>query len=238
MQDEVVRVYLGAHVAFFLTSLFLLTDQCSGAPTLLRNEEFSWLGMQYISEKIMVCRHSSSLWRILPETLGLAVSVIMIQHYATFLELAPSGEHTNSNIVFMALVTSATAGWGLLISFDHRQANVDDNLVNDKHFASVALFLTSFFAVHVLVSQRYAASRALFPEHAAMRRCSYFAADALYVGACVLFCVTAIMDHVYHAILWEYVIFALFCALNTASFVILLRIYAYPEQEGSTALSL
>jgi len=238
MLDAVIRVYFGAHVAFFFAALFLLTDECRGSPALLANEQFSWLGMEYISEKILMCRYSSSAWRVLPQVLGQALSVILIQHYSTFLELAPPGAQTNANVLFLFLLVATTAGWGLLISFDHRLAHAADSPVDHWHFASVGLFLGCFFIIHVWISQRYAASRALCTEHAAMRRCSYFAADALYVGACVLFCVTALLEHVYHAILLEYVIFALFFTLNTASFVILVRITAWKETEESTAVML
>jgi len=49
--------------------------------------------------------------------------------------------------------------------------------------------------------------------------------------------VTALLSHVYHAILLEYLIFLLFITMDTASFVILVRWHASQELLQSAPLS-
>jgi len=237
MSDECVGVYAAAHVVFAVLSLMLVTDRCEGKSGILANPDTSWLGIEYISEKLMKCHYSSSAWRLLPGVLGLAFSVVMLQHLATFDALSSASTQALPRPAFVALVLATSVGWGLIVDFNHRQAFAGDAHQHVKHFVGVGIFLVSFCVLHIIVSWRYAASRAIVPQYAGLRRCSYVAADALYVATCVGFCVTALLSHVYHAILLEYVIFLLFIVMNTASFVILLRICAWRERLPSDPAS-
>lgn len=237
MLETEVRVYAAAHAAFAVLSVLLVTDRCEGRPDILANPDTSWLGMEYISEKLMKCQHSPSAWRWLPGLLGVAFSVVMLQHLSTFDALPLPREHAWPRPAFVALVLANSVGWGLIIDFDHRRALAGEAEEFVWHFAGVGVFLLSFLASHVVVSWRYAESRAMMPRYAHLRRCSYLAADALYVATCVLFSVAALLSRVYHAILLEYLIFALVWAMNTASFVILVRLLAWPAPPPSAPAS-
>ena len=237
MSDADVRVYACAHVTFVVLSVFLVTDRCEGSPRMLQNPDTSWFGMEYISEKLMACHYSVSAWHVMPRVLGLSFSVVMLQHFATFNALPSPQALPWQKSVFVALIVASTFGWGLIIDFDHRKAFAEDAYEYVWHFVGVGIFLASFCTMHAQVSWRYAAARAMVPHFAEVRRYSYVAADALYVATCVVFCVTALMNHVYHAILLEYVIFLLFIVMNTASFVILLRICAWRERPPSDPAS-
>ena len=153
---------------------------------------------------------------------------MILQHLDTFDALPAPREEPFPRPAFVALVLATSLGWGLIIDFDHRRALAGEAEEFVWHFVGVGVFLASFLVLHVVVSWRYAVSRAMMPRYAEMRRCSYLAADALYVATCVLFCLMALLSHVYHAFLLEYLIFALVVAMNTASFVILVRICAWP----------
>jgi len=229
MSDAHVRIYAAAHTVFAVLSRMLVTDRCEGAPAILANPDKSWMGMEYISEKLMKCHYSSSAWRLLPGVLGLAFSVVMLQHLATFDALPAPPTKAWPRAAFVALVIATSVGWGLIVDFDHRPAFVADTPEFVWHFVGVGIFLVSFCVLHFIVSWRYAVLRAMTPQYADLRRCSYVATDALYVAMCVVFCVTAQLNHVYHAILLEYMIFLLFLTMNTASFVILVRICAWRE---------
>jgi len=63
MREAEVRVYAAAHAAFAVLSVLLVTDRCEGVPDILANPDTSWLGMEYISEKLMKCQYSASAWR-------------------------------------------------------------------------------------------------------------------------------------------------------------------------------
>jgi len=237
MRDAEVRVYAAAHCVFAALSVLLVTDRCEGAPGILPNPDTSWLGIEYISEKLMKCRISASAWRFLPGVLGVAFSVVMLQHLETFSALPAPPKDAWPRGAFVALVLATSVGWGLIVDFDHRRAFAQDAEEYPWHFAGVGVFLASFFVSHAVVSWRYAAARAMVPRYADLRRCSYLAADALYVATCVAFCVAALLSHVYHAILLEYLIFLLFLAMNTASFVIFVRMCAWTEPPPSAPAS-
>ena len=237
MSDAHVRIYAAAHTVFAVLSLMLVTDRCEGAPGILANPDKSWLGMEYISEKLMKCRYSSSAWRLLPGVLGLAFSVVMLQHLATFDALPAPPTRAWPRPAFVALIVATSVGWGLIIDFDHRPAFAAVVPEFAWHFLGVGIFLVSFCVLHFIVSWRYAVARAMMPQYADLRRYSYVATDALYVATCVVFCVTALLSHVYHAILLEYLIFLLFIAMNTTNFVILVRICAWRAPLLSVPLS-
>ena len=237
MSDAHVGVYAAAHAAFAVLSLMLVTDRCEGKLGMEPNPDTSWLGMEYISEKLMQCHYLSSAWRLLPGVLGLAFTVVMLQHLATFDALPGARTQAWPRPAFVALVLATSVGWGLIVDFDHRPPFAGDAPEYVTHFAGVGIFLVSFCVLHIIVSWRYAASRAIEPQYAGLRRCSYLAADVLYVATCVVFCVTALLSHMYHAILLEYVIFLLFICMNTVSFVILVRFHAWQESLPSAAAS-
>ena len=237
MSDAEIRVYACAHALFVLFSVFLVTDRCEGSPAILANPDTGWIGMEYISEKLVKCRYTSSAWHLMPGLLGLFFSVVMLQHFATFQALPVQHALSWQNSVFVALIVATTLGWSMIIGFDHRPAFAQAEPEYVWHFAGVGIFLVSFCALHVQVSWRYAASRAMMPRYGDVWRYSYVAADALYVATCVLFCITALLNHVYHAIVLEYIIFLLFVVMNTASFVILIRICAWQAQPPSAPAS-
>jgi len=54
-----IQVFVPAHAAFVVAASLLLTDSCV-SPTMLPNDEFSLNGLEYISEKLMQCRHSAT----------------------------------------------------------------------------------------------------------------------------------------------------------------------------------
>jgi len=237
MRDAEIRVYACAHALFVVFSVFLITDRCEGPPVMLPNPDTSWLDMEYISEKLVMCRHTSSAWHYTPGLLGLFFSVVMLQHFATFKALPVQHAHSWQNSVFVALIVATALGWSMIIGFDHRPFFAHDEPEYVWHFVGVGIFLVSFCVLHVQVSWRYAASIAMMPRYGNIRRYSYVAADALYVATCVLFCITTLLNHVYHAILLEYVVFLLFLVMNTASFVILIRICAWQAQPPSAPVS-
>ena len=234
MREPEVGVYAAAHALFLILSVFLVTDRCEASPAMLPNPDISWMGMEYISEKLVKCRYTTSAWYLLPGLLGLLFSVIMLQHFDTFNALPVEHAHSWQKGLFVALIVASSLGWSMIVGYDHRQAFAGDQLEFEWHFTGVGIFLVCFCVLHGQVSWRYAASRAMMPRYGGFRRCSYVAADALYVGTCLVFCITALLNHVYHAILLEYLIFLLFITMNTTSFVILIRICAWQERSGSS----
>jgi len=48
--------------------------------------------------------------------------------------------------------------------------------------------------------------------------------EGVHIGMCVLFSIFAMINNVFHAIIIEYIVGALFCGLNLASLAILLRV--------------
>ena len=59
VDEATIQVFVAAHGAFAVAASLLLTDSCVGK-TLLPNDEFSLGGLEYISEKLMQCRHSAN----------------------------------------------------------------------------------------------------------------------------------------------------------------------------------
>ena len=224
MDVESVRVYTVAHLTFIVLAVLLLADYCEGPVTLLPNYEFSVAGMEYISEKLMVCQHSSSLWQTLPNVLGAVLSVITIQHYALFCALKPSMTPRRNDVIFMALSVAQVAAWGALIAFDHRRSTMLLAGHDTLHIVSVFVFLSCFCALHAMISYRYYRCRVFTLRYSTLRRVSYFAVEGVHIGMCVLFSIFAMINNVFHAIIIEYIVGALFCGLNLASLAILLRV--------------
>jgi len=232
MDVESVRIYTAAHVVFIALALLLLLDFCEGHTSLLPNYEFSIAGMEYISEKLMVCQHSTSWWQTLPHVIGAVLSIITLQHYAVFHEL----KHTAIDVydaAFMLLSVVTVAAWSSIITFDHRKSRAfvanNDNL----HIASVFVFLTGFCTLHGMISYQYYRSPTHTLRYSRMRRMSYFAVEGLHIALCVLFSIFAMASNVYHAILIEYVVGILFVCLNLASLAILLRVRDYTTSPAS-----
>jgi len=223
MDVESVRVYTAAHVTFIALAVLLLSDFCEGPVSLIPNYEFSIAGMEYISEKLMVCQHSTSWWHTLPHVIGAVLSIITLQHYAVFRAL----KHTAIDaydVVFMLLTVGTVAAWSSLIAFDHRKSTVFIAGNDSLHIASVVVFLTGFCALHGMISLQYYRSTAYTLRFSTVRRVSYFAVEGLHIAMCVLFSIFAMVSNVYHAILIEYIVALLFVGLNLASFAILLRV--------------
>jgi len=143
MSDAEIRVYACAHALFVLFSVFLVTDRCEGSPAILPNPDTGWIGMEYISEKLVKCRYTSSAWHLMPGLLGLFFSVVMLQHFATFQALPVQHAHPWQNSVFVALIVATTLGWSMIIGFDHRPAFAQAEPEYVWHFAGVCIFLVS-----------------------------------------------------------------------------------------------
>jgi len=219
-----LRLFALAHVIFVVLTVLLFTDQCEGLPGMLPNHQFSIGGIEYISEKLMDCKHSSSWWTTLPQSIGVMISVLMIQNYITFSTLSHNTDKNVYDVMHIALSILNVAAWGALLEFDHRKTTPYAIDVKRIHMIFVVVFLTSFFLVHAATSRRYYYSPVRETHHAQLRRYSYYTADAVYVIGCVLFCVFALLSNVYHAIIIEYVVAFLFWCLATTSFIILVRI--------------
>jgi len=231
MDVESVRVYAAAHVTFIVLVVFLLTDFCEGPATLIPNYEFSIAGMEYISEKLMVCQHSSSMWQTLPHLIGAVLSVITLQLYAVFSALSPSVAPRRNDVIFMALSIVHVTAWGALTAFDHRRSTLLLDGRDTLHILSVALYLSCFCALHAMISYQYYRCSVITLRYSTLRRVSYFAVEFVHISMCVLFCIFAMINNVFHAILIEYIVAALFCGLNLASFAILLRVRAHAVSE-------
>ena len=219
-----LRLFALAHVTFVVLTVLLLTDQCEGSPGMLPNEQFSLGGMEYISEKLMHCEHSSSWWQTLPHGIGIVLSVLMIQNYVTFSTLSHNTDKNVYDVLHIALSIINVAAWGALLEFDHRKTTWYAIDVKSRHMVCVVVFLTTYFLVHAATSRRYFYSPVRETHHAQLRRYSYYTADAIYVLVCVLFCVFALLSNVYHAIMIEYVVALLFWSLASTSFIVLVRI--------------
>jgi len=224
MDVESIRVYAAAHIAFFLLTILLLADFCEKAPTLMPNYEFGVAGMEYISEKLMVCQHSPTWWQTLPHIIGSVLSVIVLQLYAVFEALQPPPSPTTGDVIFMAVSVAVVAGWGALSAFDHRRSSMLLPGQDELHIVSVVVFLGAFCTLHAMISHRYYIKSPFSMRFARLRRASYFAVEGVHIVMCVLFSVFAMLSNVFHAILIEYIVATLFCSLNVLSFVILLRV--------------
>jgi len=242
MDETALRVFVSAHAAFAVLALLLLTNVCEASPDVEPNVGYSVGNLEYISEKLMQCEYSPTQWHRLPQVISAVMWLILLQHYATFVALAPEGsphQHNGWDLLFQVLVVGSIIVVGRADPA-RPPPHVPEARVGAAaheqqcHVHSVLVFMSCFFGVHVLVSLRYLSAHARHPRFAMLRRCSYFAVDAVYAALCVLFCVFAILSKVSHAIFIEYVVALLFYTLNTASLIILLRISA-SEALDSTA---
>ena len=86
---ESMGIFVAAHVAFVVLGVLLLNDVCTGPDTFPVGKDKSVLDLEFISEKIMVCHYATSRWAWLLESIGVALSVIMIQNTETLQALAP-----------------------------------------------------------------------------------------------------------------------------------------------------
>ena len=59
---ECLWLFVAAHVAFLVLGMLILNDVCTGPDTFPLGKDKSVLGLEYISEKIMVCHYATSRW--------------------------------------------------------------------------------------------------------------------------------------------------------------------------------
>jgi len=226
-------LFVVAHVAFLVLGLFILNDVCAGPDTFADGKDSSALGLEYISEKIMVCHYATSRWAWLPESIGVALSVIMVQHMHTLQALAAHA-HTHSPwTVLNALLD--TVGWGLLVLNDHRKPMKGARNEFEMHLAGVGLFVFSLLTVHAQIAYRYLYFQAIRVDYAQARRYTYIAGDSLYLCLVLGFLVLVFVRQAYHAIIIEYVLALVVVVLNTLSLSLLVRLSWFRECGASWA---
>jgi hypothetical protein len=220
-------LFVAAHVAFLVLGLLILNDVCAGPDTFPVGKDSSALGLEYISEKIMVCHYATSRWAWLPESIGVALSVIMIQHMHTLQALAAHAHTHPPWIVLNALL--GTVGWGLLVLNDHRKPVQDARNEFELHLFGVGLFVFSLFAVHALIAYRYLHFQAIRVDYAKARRYTYVAGDSVYICLVLGFLVLVFVRQAYDAIIVEYVLALVVVGLNTLSLLLLVRLGWFRE---------
>jgi len=213
-----------AHASFAIFTVLLVTDRCEGSTDMLPNYEYSIRGMEYISEKLMDCQHSSSWWQTLPHAICVVLSLLMIQSYITFSTLSRSADKDVADLLLIALSIINVAAWGALLAYNHHKKTLGTPEVQNRHMVHVVIFLTNFFLVHAATSWRYFLSPVRDTHHAQLRHLSYYTTNAVYVLVCILFSTFALVGNVYHAIMIEYLVALLFCILNSISFLVLVLV--------------
>jgi len=215
-------IFFAAHVAFVVLGLLLLNDVCTGPNTFQVGKDKSVLDLEFISEKIMVCHYATSRWVWLPESIGVALSVIMIQNMETLQALTTCAQTHPPWLVLNALL--GTVGWGLLVLNDHRRpvTTAADEL--PLHLGGVGLVVLSFLLVHVLLAYHYLCFEAICVDYATARRYIYIAGDSVYICLVLVFLVLVFVRQVYQAIIIEYVLALVVVLLNMISLSLLARL--------------
>lgn len=224
MHDS-LYVFVAAQVAFATLGLLLFYDVCVGPDQFPEGKDQSAFGLEYVSEKLMVCHYAESGWTWLPESIGLAFSIIMIQNIETLraLECATLQPQRPHAPILVLNAVLGTWAWALVVMNDHRRPfpEAPDEFL--LHLCGVGLFVFSFLAIHSLLALRYLHYKAICAEYSTARRYSYIAGDSVYLLAVMGFLVLVFVRQVYEAIIIEYVLVFVMILLNVTSLSLLVR---------------
>jgi len=220
-------LFVAAHVSFLVLVFMLCVDVC-GSSRDFPGTQRSVFGLEFISEKLMVCRHSGSRWVGVPHAIGVALSLLLVQNLHTLRALYPDHRCLPHAVASVLCVW----GWAVVIRYDHRRPVPSAREEWVPHMWGVGVFLSTFFALHVSVAYRYLRFHAMVPKHAELRRYSYMAWDTVYVLAACVFLVLILAGHIFQAIIVEYVVALAMLLLNLFSLGLLLRLGFYEETPG------
>jgi len=224
---ETSVVYVCAHCSFLFLGCFMLSDACRIPDDWVPTPDSSVFGLVFISEKIMIYKHSQGLKSYVPELLSLSLSIVLIQVQQTFACLKMDTRIRPLDGFVLLSAVGCVAGLNLLVAYDHRDRYTLTHSQWQMHVVGVVLFICGFAAVHIVVALEYA-RHAVITQHATAyawyRRTGYFVGDGVYLAVTVLFLVCIFFQQIVHAILLEYILLVLFFVLNSFSLILWRRL--------------
>jgi len=163
-------IYALAHVVFIVMGLLLIAGACP-LPTQWTASTESFLGMNFISEEIMICKYTNTRWQYLPQMVSISLSLVYIQIYHTYRILTAENVASWGATALVVILSTGIHGFLVLISNDYRTSlQVRDN--NERyHFYGVGLFVTSFWIAHCSSAYRMRDTRPRSTE-CTMRECA------------------------------------------------------------------
>lgn len=224
----VSAVYVCAHFSFLFLGCFMLSDACRIPDEWLSTPDSKVFGLVFISEKIMIYKHSQGVKSYIPELLSLTLSIVLIQTQHTF-ECLKSTPRLGWLDGFMLLnAVACVAGFNLLLSNDHRDRYTPTYSQWPLHVVGVILFICGFAVVHTVIALAYK-KHAVITHHATAyawyRRTGYVVGDGVYLSVTLLFLVSVFFQQILHAIVLEYVLLLLFFVLNSFSLILWRRLW-------------
>ena len=227
MLSWIMVTFVCAHVSFAVFGVIALSDIRTIPPGWVRTPDKSIFGLVWISEKLMIYKHSTDNYTYVPDLLSLALSVIILQTHYTFRCLVDSLYITRVDAVLIVSSVACIAGLNILITYDHRDRFTVSYSQWNVHVCGVFLFIIGFLVVHLIVAWTYN-QHAVIVRNAApyswYRRKGYFFGDGIYLAATVVFVVCVCFQQVVNAIMMEYILLIMMWLLNTFSLLLLFRL--------------
>jgi len=217
-------LYVLTHVVFNVMGLLLVCGACpQPIPWTASTETF--VGMNFISEEIMICKYTKTPWQYLPQMISIALSLVYIQIYHTYRILTAANVTSSGPIALVVILATGIHGFLVIISYDYRTTHQIRETNEKYHFYGVGLFGTSFWFAHLLVCISYARRGATINGvyYAKVRRRAYWCVDIVYFCSTIAFALAIIGNWKKHAIAAEYVLLFLGTSMNLYSMYILGR---------------
>jgi len=227
MYESALVPFACAQCVFAGIGIALVCGVCSPLGPWQPSVNRNGVGLEYISEKLMHCNHSSRGLDYLPLLMSVAFSVVLLQIIETWRLLFRS-RSAAPDLLFVACAVVCLVGWSMLVRYDHRDMQDAYSSMDHMHATGVVVFMVTFLLLHAASSWTYAEDIASvnLTRFAVFRREAYIFSDILYVVVCVVFAVFVILQHNEGAITTEYIILVAFEILNLVNLYIQSRLVA------------